>query len=61
MSRALAVFAAAFALYLYCLYPTIAPRDSADMAAAALTLGVAHPPGYPLYALLGRAWLTLLP
>jgi hypothetical protein len=61
MSRALAVFAAVFALYLYCLYPTIAPRDSADMAAAALTLGVAHPPGYPLYALLGRAWLTLLP
>jgi hypothetical protein len=31
------------------------------MAAAALTLGVAHAPGYPLYSVLGRAWLVLLP
>jgi hypothetical protein len=60
MKAALAVFAAAFSVYLGCLYPTIAPRDSADMAATALTLGVAHPPGYPLYSLLGRAWLSLL-
>lgn len=58
---AIGVFAASFLLYLGCLYPTIAPRDSADMAVAALTLGVAHPPGYPLYALLGRAWLSVLP
>ena len=43
----LAVFAAAFSLYLGCLYPAIAPRDSADMAAAAMTLGVAHPPARP--------------
>jgi hypothetical protein len=60
MIAALAVFAAAFSLYLGCLYPAIAPRDSADMASAALTLGVAHPPGYPLYSLIGRAWLELL-
>ena len=55
-----AVFAAAFSLYLGCLYPAIAPRDSADMAAAAMTLGVAHPPGYPLYSVVGHAWLGLL-
>lgn len=61
MTGALAVFAAAFAFYLGCLYPSIAPRDSADMAAAALTLGVAHAPGYPLYSFLGKAWLTLVP
>lgn len=61
MTAVLAVFAAAFSLYLGCLYPAIAPRDSADMASAAMTLGVAHPPGYPLYSLLGRAWLELLP
>jgi hypothetical protein len=61
MIAALLVFAATFAFDLRFLYPTIAPRDSADMAAAALTLGVAHPPGYPLYALLGKAWLILLP
>jgi hypothetical protein len=56
-----ALFAAVFSLYLGCLYPAIAPRDSADMASAAMTLGVAHPPGYPLHSLLGRAWLELFP
>ena len=61
MIAALAVFAAVFGLDLACLYPAIAPRDSADLASAALTLGVAHPPGYPLYAALGRAWIALLP
>jgi hypothetical protein len=61
MTAVFAVFAAAFSLYLGCLYPAIAPRDSADMASAAMTLGVAHPPGYPLYSLLGHAWLEMLP
>ena len=61
MTAVLAVFVAAFSLDLGCLYPAIAPRDSADMATAAMTLGVAHPPGYPLYSLLGRAWLELFP
>ncbi len=55
-----AVAAVVFASYLWTLYPTVAPRDSGDMAAAAVTLGVAHPPGYPLYAAAGRLWLDLL-
>ena len=58
---AAAVFASTFLLYLGCLYPSIAPRDSADMAVAAMSLGVAHPPGYPFYSLLGHAWLSVLP
>jgi len=61
MRATLAVFAAAFAAFLGCLYPAIAPRDSADLAATALTLGVAHPPGYPLFSVLGHAWLTAFP
>jgi hypothetical protein len=56
---AIVVFAATFVFYLRALYPVIAPRDAADMAAAAMTLGVAHPPGYPFYSLLGHAWNTL--
>ncbi|HAZ08466.1 MAG TPA: hypothetical protein DCZ01_08100 [Elusimicrobia bacterium] len=56
-----AVFLGILTLYLGTLYPSIAPRDSADMAAAALTLTAAHPPGYPLYAILGRAWLEIFP
>ena len=61
MIAALAVFAAAFTLYLSCLYPAIAPRDSSDLVSTAMTLGVAHPPGYPLYSVLGRAWLAIFP
>ena len=57
----LLVFCSALGLYAATLYPSLAPRDAADLARAALTLGVAHPPGYPLYALLGRAWLAALP
>ena len=50
-----------FAVYAYTAYPTVAPRDSADLAAAALTVSPAHPPGYPLYILLGKAWVDLVP
>lgn len=57
----LAVFAAVFVLYLASAHPALAPRDAADLALAAATLGPAHPPGYPLYALLGKAWTLLLP
>lgn len=56
-----ALFLSVFALYTATCYPTIAPRDSADLAVAALTLGPAHPPGYPLYSLLGHAWVSVLP
>ena len=58
---AAAVFALAFVVYAASAYPSFAPRDSADLAHAAITLGVAHPPGYPLYALLGRLWLAVMP
>ncbi|UPT73073.1 MAG: DUF2723 domain-containing protein [Elusimicrobiota bacterium] len=55
------VFFAAFGLYLSGASPSIAPRDSADMALAALTLSPAHPPGYPLYSILGHAWISVFP
>lgn len=61
LALAFAVAAAAFLLYLYCATPGLsAYRDSGDMAASAWTLGVAHPPGYPLYLLLGRLWTAVL-
>ncbi|TBR23454.1 DUF2723 domain-containing protein [bacterium] len=54
--------AAVAALYVGSAYPGLASyRDAGDLAAGAWTLGVAHPPGYPLYVLLGRAWTALLP
>jgi len=57
----LLVFLAAFGFYLAGASPSIAARDAADMSLAAWSLGVAHPPGYPLYAVMGRLWLTAFP
>ena len=41
--------------YVKTLAPTVSFFDSGELIAAAATFGVAHPPGYPLYVLLG--WL----
>ena len=49
-------------LYLRTLTPGLGGSPgSAELQHAAYTLGVVHPTGYPLYLLLGRAWITLLP
>lgn len=62
MKRAAAAFLAPFAFYLAACYPGLSPyRDSGDLAASALTLGVAHPPGYAFYTVAGKAFLTLVP
>lgn len=51
----------ALTLYLLTLAPTISGEDSGEFITAAATLGVAHPPGYPLYCLLGHlfSWMPL--
>lgn len=53
----------AFALALAWLGPRALPglsfEDSGELAAAAATWGVPHPPGYPLLMLVGRAWTAL--
>ena len=35
--------------------------DSGEMIAASFNLGIAHPPGYPLYILLGKLFSLLSP
>lgn len=57
----IAVFLAVFFIYLKTLYPTIGLLDSGDMVCSAYTLGIPHPPGYPLYCLLGKLWISILP
>ena len=42
-----------FGVYVKTLAPTVSFFDSGELISAAHTLGVAHPPGYPLYVLLG--------
>lgn len=48
-------------LYAATLQRTVPAGDSGELIAVAKTLGVAHPPGYPLYTLLGHLWITLVP
>ncbi len=36
--------------------PSVQYTDNGELAAAAVTLGVAHPTGYPLFTILGHVW-----
>ncbi len=58
---ALGLAVAAFALYVATLAPGLLPADSGEFQLVAATLGIAHPPGYPLYTLLGWLFTRLTP
>ena len=49
------------AMYLVTMYPDLAGGDAGELSAAAILGGVPHPPGYPLYAMLGRGFVHLFP
>lgn len=51
---AILVFTASFILYTLTLSPAISVGDSPELMSSAYTLGIAHPPGYPLFSLLGK-------
>lgn len=56
------LLAAVFALlYWRTLAPGVLPADSGELQVVAATLGVAHPPGFPLYTLLAHGFVRLLP
>lgn len=48
------IFLATFIVYLHTLNPVFEGDDSGETIAACATLGIQHPPGYPLHTLLGR-------
>ncbi|XP_064185224.1 protein O-mannosyl-transferase TMEM260 isoform X2 [Anguilla rostrata] len=56
-----ATVACVAALYLPCVQRTVPGGDSGELITAACELGVAHPPGYPLFTLLSHLALVLLP
>ena len=56
---ALTVFGATLAAYALTATRSLYWGDSAEFVAVARTLGVAHPPGYPLYTLLGALAVRL--
>jgi tetratricopeptide (TPR) repeat protein len=50
----------AFLIYWLTLGPTVTGEDSGELVTAAYTMGIAHPPGYPLWCILGKGF-TLFP
>jgi tetratricopeptide (TPR) repeat protein len=55
----LAVFATTLLVYLLTLAPTVTGEDSGELIAAAYTLGIPHPSGYPLWCLVSQPFLWL--
>jgi hypothetical protein len=49
-----AVFLVALVVYSWTLAPTVTPTDSGELILAAYGLGVAHPPGVPLWTMLAH-------
>ena len=57
---AVIISAAVFIIYLFTLAPSVVQIDSGELAAVQITLGIAHPTGYPLYTILGYLF-SLIP
>uniref|UniRef100_A0A8C0LYW3 Transmembrane protein 260 n=1 Tax=Canis lupus familiaris TaxID=9615 RepID=A0A8C0LYW3_CANLF len=57
----LAVFAAVAAVFTLTLPPSVPGGDSGELITAAHELGVAHPPGYPLFTLVAKLAIILFP
>ena len=62
IKKYLSVFSglAVFIIYLITLAPSVVQIDSGELAAVQITLGIAHPTGYPLYTILGYLF-SLIP
>jgi hypothetical protein len=48
-------------LYIHTLAPGVLPSDHGELQFKVYTLDPVHPPGYPLYLLMGRLWSTFVP
>lgn len=55
------MFLLPLALYIKTLSPTYIPIDSAEFAMCMKFWGVCHPPGFPLFTLIGHLFVNLIP
>ncbi len=55
------VFVVALALYWLTLARGLLPADAGEFQLVAAKLGIAHPPGYPLYTLVGKVFTLIMP
>ena len=53
---AAATFAVSTLVFFHHMAPEVTLQDSGELVTGAFTFGVPHPPGYPLWALLGFVW-----
>ena len=58
---ALAVAALVLAGYVFSLAPSVTFWDAGEFIAAMKILGIPHPPGTPLFVLMGHVWAMLVP
>ncbi|KAM9068405.1 protein O-mannosyl-transferase TMEM260 isoform 2-T2 [Sarcophilus harrisii] len=58
---AVAVFTAVSVVFILTLPPSLPGGDSGELITAAYELGVAHPPGYPLFTLLAKLAIGVFP
>jgi hypothetical protein len=56
-----AVFTISLAVYAATAAPDVLPADAGEFQLVAALLGVAHPPGFPLYTMMGYLFTRLLP
>lgn len=57
----LLIFMCSFMLYLVTVTPAVYVGDAGELAVAPQVLTVAHPTGYPLFNILGKLFLTIVP
>jgi hypothetical protein len=57
----LSIFVSCLTVYIFTLAPTIFFGDSGEFVTAAYNLGIVHPPGYPLYTLIGKLFTLVVP
>lgn len=55
------LFSLSLVLYIFTAPPAYIPVDSAEFALCMHFWGICHPPGFPLYILIGKAFIAILP
>ena len=56
-----ALFAGVMTIYVLTMHPSVSGGDNGELLGCACELGVAHPPGYPTFTMLGHAFVRFLP
>ena len=58
---AAALFVGSLLLYVSTMAPSVVPGDAAEFQFVPYILGIAHPPGYALYTMVGWLYTKLIP